>query len=69
MAKEYVGVIPGEGWWAIFTSDDLKDRPVLAFRLRTSGELEGVDALGRNMAKLEYFSHYSQKNSWKGEGK
>ena len=57
---DYVAMIPGTGWVAVFTADDMRPEPVLAFKMDRAGDVFGMDGLGREFEQREFFSHYKK---------
>lgn len=58
--SKYVAMIPGAGWVAVFTSDDIPDEPVLAFVMQADGTVLGIGCRMNQFEGFEFFSHYKK---------
>ena len=65
---EYVSMIPGNGWVAVFTDSAIRPVPLVAWVMRRDGSIEAVGPDLENPADKEFFSHYARASSDYGRG-
>lgn len=65
---EYVAMIPGKGWVAVFTDSAIRPTHLVAWVMRRDGSIEGVGPDLENPADKEFFSHYAPVISDYGRG-